>query len=240
MVQVRRRCRLRLRHDCWTVVYGFCAGIALVNASCVIMFAIYICSYFFSNLIGGPYEMFAGRECGVALAKMSFDDEWLDNLDEVNKLNFGERNELEGWIDKFTHYRNYPIKGRLIPDNKLPDPNRIVTKEELAKNNGLQPVPEGYATAPIYIAADNKIFDMSFGGIQFYGSGGPYNKFAGKNVTLALAMMSLDDDLIGSSDVGGCNEKQIQTMRDWIKTFEERKGYPIVAKFKKCRINSTS
>ena len=47
----------------------------------------------------GPYEAFAGRECGVALAKMSFDKEHLDDLKGCSKLNFGEKTELEGWIE---------------------------------------------------------------------------------------------------------------------------------------------
>lgn len=52
-------------------------------------------------LQGGPYEAFAGHECGVALAKMSFDKAYLDNLAGCKDLNYGEKTELEGWIEKF-------------------------------------------------------------------------------------------------------------------------------------------
>lgn len=181
----------------------------------------------------GPYAAFAGRECGVALAKMSFDEEHLDDFDGCTKLNPGEKMELEGWIDKFTYYRPYPIKGRLIPDQCMPSPERVLSKEELAKNNGKGPTPEGYATPPIYIGAGDKVFDMSFGGVTFYGEGGPYHRFAGYDVSRSLAKMSLDEEDIKNSDVSDMSEKQLKIMNDWIKTLEERKSYPLVGKLAK-------
>jgi membrane-associated progesterone receptor component len=178
----------------------------------------------------GPYAIMAGRECGVALAKMSLDESDLDNWDGLEKLNFGERTELQGWLDKFQHYRPYPVKGKCIPPAKMPDPDRVITMEELAQNNGTGPVPEGYASPPIYVGAGTKVFDMSFGGESFYGPGGPYHKFAGHNVTRALALMSLDEADINNPDITGITEKQEKTMNDWITTFEERKMYPIVGR----------
>lgn len=181
---------------------------------------------------GGPYELFAGHECGVALAKMSFNAEFLDDLEGCNSLNYGEKDELENWISKFEHWRSYPIKGRLIPDVNMPDPTIILSEEELWKNNGDGDVPEGYATAPIYIGAHDKVYDMSFGGVGFYGKGCSYNGFAGRNAARALALMSLDPADAKNSDISDLNPKQIKIMNDWKKTFEERKGYPIVGKLK--------
>lgn len=119
----------------------------------------------------GPYASFAGRECGVALAKMSFDTEHLDNLAGCKDLSYGEKDELDGWINKFTYHRNYPVKGRLIPDDVLESlKGRVLTKDDLSKHKGdAEEIPEGYATAPIYIGAGNKVFDASFGGVEFYG-----------------------------------------------------------------------
>ena len=184
----------------------------------------------------GPYEAFAGHECGVALAKMSFDAELLDDLEGCEKLNAGEKMELEGWIEKFTYYRNYPIKGRLVPDAKLKElESRVLTKEDLAKATGesSQEVPNGYATAPIYVGAGDKVFDTSFGGAEFYGVGGGYNRFAGKDVSRALAKMSFDPSDIENSSVDDLEDKQKKVLADWIKTFEDRKGYPIVGRLKK-------
>jgi membrane-associated progesterone receptor component len=179
----------------------------------------------------GPYEKFAGHECGVALAKMSFDEEHLDNLDGCANLNFGERTELEGWIDKFSHYRCYPIMGKLVPDSKL-DPTKVWTTAELAKYNGEveSEIPEGYGAAPIYIGAGENVYDVSFGGAGFYGPGGPYHKFAGKNASRALGKMSLDVADLENTDVSDLTDKQKKILADWIKTFGERKGYPVVGR----------
>lgn len=171
----------------------------------------------------GPYEIFAGRECGIALAKMSFDEEYLDRVD--GNMNFGERQELDGWIQKFQYYRNYPIIGRLILD--LPDPERIIARNELSDGTG-EDIPEGYATAPIHVAVDGNVFDMSFGGVTFYGKGGPYQKFAGNDATRALSLMKIEES--GNTDLSDLTEKQLGTMREWVKTFREKKQYPIVGK----------
>ena len=120
----------------------------------------------------GPYANFAGKECGIALAKMSFDDEHLNDLAGCENLNFGEKEELDGWVEKFTYYRNYPVKGRLVGDAYLVSlANRILTNEDLSENTGInkEDIPKGYAASPIYIGAGNKVFDASFGGVEFYG-----------------------------------------------------------------------
>ena len=178
----------------------------------------------------GPYEQFAGHECGVALAKMSFDAEFLDDMEGCETLNFGEKSELEGWIEKFTHYRCYPVMGRLVPANKLPSSDRILSKEELAGYDGSGEVPEGYAAAPIYVGAGDKVFDCSFGGVTFYGPNCAYNRFAGKNASRALAKMSFDPEDTENTNIDDLPEKQKKVLQDWIKTFEERKGYPIVGR----------
>ena len=172
----------------------------------------------------GPYELFAGRECGVALAKMSFDTQYLDDMAGCSTLNHGERMELENWIEKFTYSRCYPILGKLIPDDKLPSPDRMLSKEELAKYDGSGEVPEGYATAPIYLGAGDKVYDVSFGGVAFYGPGCSYNRFAGKDASRALAKMSFDPEDTENTDVSDLSDKQRKVLDDWIKTFEERKG----------------
>lgn len=176
---------------------------------------------------GGPYAGFAGHECGVSLAKMSFDAEHLDDLAGCAKLNFGEKTELDNWVEKFQYYRNYPIVGRLVAD--LPDPNRELTLEDIAKANS--ETPEGYATAPIYLAAKGKVYDMSFGGVIFYGKGGGYSKFAGRDASRALAKMSLNEADVINPHTDDLTEKEWKTLDDWVKKFEQK--YPVVGKLKK-------
>eukprot|EP00980_Cylindrotheca_fusiformis_P008730 scaffold1868_cov193-Cylindrotheca_fusiformis.AAC.15 len=185
---------------------------------------------------GGPYEAFAGHECGVALAKMSFDTEHLDDLAGCDKLNFGEKTELEGWIEKFQYYRNYPIKGRLVPDEELRTlKERIIHPKDLSKHKGEKDdeVPKGYATAPIYVALGTKVFDASFGGVEHYGAKGGYSQFAGRDVSRALAKMSFDPADLENTSIDDLEEKHKKTLDDWIKTFEEKKGYPVVGRLEK-------
>jgi len=184
----------------------------------------------------GPYEKFAGKECGVALAKMSFEEKYLGDLKACETLNFGEKNELDGWIEKFTYYRNYPIKGKLVVDEDLQSlANRVLKKEDLSKHTGSseEEIPSGYATAPIYIGAGEKVYDASFGGVEFYGPGGGYNRFAGKDISRALAKMSFEADDLTNSSIEDLDDKQKKVLADWIKTFEEKKGYPVVGRLEK-------
>lgn len=177
----------------------------------------------------GPYASFAGRECGVALAKMSFDTEHLDDLAGCKDLSYGEKDELDNWTYKFTYHRNYPVKGRLVAGDYLKSlTGRTLTREDLSKHKGdAEEIPEGYATAPIYIGAGNKVFDASFGGVEFYGPSGGYNKFAGNDISRALALMSFNPDDLANTNTDDLSEKQLKILGDWIQTFEVKKGYPI-------------
>ena len=133
------------------------------------------------------------------------------------------------------HYRPYPIKGRLVPDSKLkPLQDRVLTKEELAKHDGsAEEFPEGYATAPIYLGAGDKVYDVSFGGVGFYGPKGGYSVFAGKDASRALAKMSFDPADLENTSLDDLEDKQKKILDDWIKTFGEKKKYPVVGKLEK-------
>jgi len=180
---------------------------------------------------GGPYELFAGHECGIALAKYSFDATYLDDLAGCASLSFGEKEELHNWMQKFQYGRGYPIVGRLVLN--VADANRVITKEVLAQHDGTsEDKPEGYASPPIYLCAgkERKVFDVSFGGISFYGPGGAYHRFAGKDASRALAKMSFDPEDVKNTHIHDLTEKQLKCLSDWVNTFENRKMYPCVGR----------
>ncbi|KAF5809770.1 putative cytochrome b5-like heme/steroid binding domain-containing protein [Helianthus annuus] len=87
-----------------------------------------------------------------------------------------------------------------------------LTHDQLKQYDGTDP------SKPIYISVKGRIFDVSTGK-SFYGPGGSYALFAGKDASRALAKMSKnDEDVIGSLD--GLTEKELGVLADWEKKFE--------------------
>jgi hypothetical protein len=68
------------------------------------------------------------------------------------------------------------------------------------------------------------------------GVGGGYSKFAGRDISRALAKMSFDPDDLKITRVDDLDEKQIKVLQDWISTFEEKKQYPIVGRLDKKKV----
>ncbi|KAL8201111.1 hypothetical protein R6Q57_012450 [Mikania cordata] len=93
-----------------------------------------------------------------------------------------------------------------------------LTLHQLQQYDGTDP------SKPIYIGVRGRIFDVSTAK-SFYGPGGSYALFAGKDATRALAKMSKnDEDVIGSLD--GLTEKELGVLADWERKFEVK--YPVV------------
>ncbi|KAL2525415.1 putative steroid-binding protein 3 [Abeliophyllum distichum] len=93
-----------------------------------------------------------------------------------------------------------------------------LTLQQLKQYDGSDP------SKPIYVAVKGRIFDVTTGK-SFYGPGGAYYMFAGKDASRALAKMSKnDEDVIASLD--GLTDKEIGVLNDWEKKFEAK--YPIV------------
>eukprot|EP01038_Epipyxis_sp_PR26KG_P011249 gene11249-15093_t len=180
---------------------------------------------------GSGYHCFAGRESSRAMAKLSFEEEDLASMD-LSDLGVFERTNLEGWIQKFKHYKCYPIVGRV----SIPPKNLSFTRSELKEFKGLQAVPEGRVDAPIYLAINGKVLDVSYGGKEMYGSGCPYFRFAGIDASRALAKMSFDEEALKSSDLSDLTQEQLKTLSEWEKKFIEVKKYPIVG----CYVDETT
>ncbi|KAL6544251.1 Bifunctional protein GlmU [Orobanche gracilis] len=94
------------------------------------------------------------------------------------------------------------------------------TPEELKDYNGTD------QSKPIYVAIRGQIYDVT-SGKSFYGPGGDYCVFAGKDASRALAKMSKKEiDVVSNLD--GLTEKEIAVLADWENKFKAK--YPIVGK----------
>ncbi|XP_044463181.1 probable steroid-binding protein 3 [Mangifera indica] len=94
------------------------------------------------------------------------------------------------------------------------------TPQQLLQYNGTD------SSKPIYVAIKGRVFDVTTGR-SFYGPGGAYAMFAGKDASRALAKMSKNDEDITPS-LDGLSEKEIGVLDDWEKKFEAK--YPVVGR----------
>ncbi|KAI6679178.1 hypothetical protein NL676_033059 [Syzygium grande] len=94
------------------------------------------------------------------------------------------------------------------------------TAGELIQFNGTDP------SKPIYVAIKGRVFDVT-AGKSFYGPGGAYAMFAGKDASRALAKMSKNDEDVTPS-LDGLSDKEIGVLTDWEKKFEAK--YPVVGR----------
>lgn len=201
----------------------------------------------------GGYHCFAGRESTRAMAKFSFEEADLANCYKSDDFGMFEQNALFDWFTKFEF--KYDVVGRV----SVPPSGLVLTKEQLRRYDGTcdpnaEDGPEGAGSSinskipgvfekntrvdfPIYIAVNGKVLDVSFGGKDFYGAGGPYAAFAGKDITRALATMSLKPEDIEAGDamppdrvLDGLDGSQLKILADWEKRFIEKKKYPVVGK----------
>ncbi|XP_010908263.1 membrane steroid-binding protein 2 [Elaeis guineensis] len=97
-----------------------------------------------------------------------------------------------------------------------PEPVQMgeMTLEELRAYNGSDP------RKPLLMAIKGQIYDVSRGRM-FYGPGGPYALFAGRDASRALALMSFDpNDLTG--DLEGLGTSELEVLQDWEEKFMEK------------------
>ncbi|CAM8931097.1 unnamed protein product [Rhodiola kirilowii] len=89
-----------------------------------------------------------------------------------------------------------------------------VTEEELRAYDGSDP------DKPLLMAIKGQIYDVSRSRM-FYGPGGPYALFAGRDASRALALMSFEaQDLTG--DTSGLSSHELEVLQDWEYKFMEK------------------
>ena len=73
---------------------------------------------------------------------------------------------------------------------------------------------------PVYLAVRGKVFDVT-SGRNFYGPGGPYENFAGRDASRGLACGSFDEDMLTKDlsgpldDLSGLGQDEMQALQDW-------------------------
>ncbi|XP_059645459.1 membrane steroid-binding protein 2-like [Cornus florida] len=89
-----------------------------------------------------------------------------------------------------------------------------VTEDQLRAYDGSD------SSKPLLMAIKGQIYDVSRSRM-FYGPGGPYALFAGRDASRALALMSFDpQDLTGNID--GLGASELEALQDWEYKFMEK------------------
>ncbi|EFQ32409.1 cytochrome b5-like Heme/Steroid binding domain-containing protein [Colletotrichum graminicola] len=80
---------------------------------------------------------------------------------------------------------------------------------------------------PVYVAVRGRVFDVT-AGRNFYGPGGPYSNFAGRDATRGLAYGSFDEEML-TADLDGpldtvddLGPDEEEALRGWEETFESK------------------
>ncbi|KAK9281442.1 hypothetical protein L1049_004344 [Liquidambar formosana] len=114
----------------------------------------------------------------------------------------------------FVAVEDYRAVHRPMPAVADPVQLGLVTEEELRAYDGSDP------TKPLLMAIKGQIYDVSRSRM-FYGPGGPYAMFAGREASRALALMSFDpQDLNGNID--GLSAAELEVLQDWEEKFIEK------------------
>ncbi|KIW53040.1 hypothetical protein, variant [Exophiala xenobiotica] len=124
------------------------------------------------------------------------------------------------------YFRLRPSTPPSLPKGPAPIVFQTYTPRTLLKNNGKD-------SAPVYLAVRGKVYDVT-SGRNFYGPGGPYENFAGRDATRGLACQSFDEDML-TKDLDGpldpCDDlppEQLENLKGWIERFDEK--YLVVGK----------
>ena len=120
------------------------------------------------------------------------------------------------------YYRLRPSPPATLPKGPAPVVFKNFTPRTLLKYNGEN-------AQPVYLAVKTKVYDVT-PGRNFYGPGGPYENFAGRDATRGLACQSFDEDML-TKDLDGplddCNDldpEHIENLNGWVERFDDKVG----------------
>ena len=105
-------------------------------------------------------------------------------------------------------FRKEPPRRAPLPEAEVRD----YSLDELPEYDGSDP------SKPLLVAVRGNVYDVTRGG-DFYGPGGPYAMFAGKDCTRALAKVSFDEELF-TGDIRDLEAEELEKLDEWIEMFE--------------------
>nr|ACJ85430.1 unknown [Medicago truncatula]AFK47952.1 unknown [Medicago truncatula] len=121
---------------------------------------------------------------------------------------------LFGYSSSDLHPQTRNFQEEELPPLRPPVQLGEITEEELKAYDGND------HDKPLLMAIKGQIYDVSQSRM-FYGPGGPYALFAGKDASRALAKMSFDEkDLTG--DISGLGPFELDALQDWEYKFMEK------------------
>ncbi|XP_020288267.1 membrane-associated progesterone receptor component 1 [Pseudomyrmex gracilis] len=106
----------------------------------------------------------------------------------------------------------------VVEVKKLPKLRRDFKIEELTKYDGKGP------DGRILVAVNGSVYDVTRGA-KFYGPGGPYEAFAGKDASRALATFAVDAATDKYDDLSDLNTTEMSSIKEWEEQFNERYDY---------------
>lgn len=118
------------------------------------------------------------------------------------------------------------VSGATLPVAPPPTVFKVFTPPQLEPYNGTN-------GQPVYLAVRGRVFDVT-PGRNFYGPGGPYANFAGRDASRGLACGSFDAEML-TEDLEGPLDKledlgaeELEALRGWEERFLEK--YMVVGK----------
>lgn len=104
------------------------------------------------------------------------------------------------------------------PEPELPKLRKDFTVEELKKYDGKGP------DGRILVAVNGKVFDVTKGK-RFYGQGGPYSAFGGRDASRGLATFSVVSAKDEYDDLSDLNTMEMDSVREWEMQFKDKYDY---------------
>ena len=132
-------------------------------------------------------------------------------------------------------HSSYPVTKTNPPlDNSPQIQEQAFSLEQLRQYDGSKP------NSPIYLAIRGKVYDVRLLSLivhaapysfhstrsEFYGPGGAYHIFAGRDASRALAKGSLSTEDVENSRVDDLLPGELETLYDWEQSFQMK--YPVV------------